>query len=69
MSTAAAGAPSGLGAVLRPRCVLRRPLYRGEIVWNKSRKRDQWGQKKQRPRASADWIRTEDPTVRIVPAV
>lgn len=25
------------------RAVLRRPLYRGEIVWNQTRKRDGWG--------------------------
>jgi site-specific DNA recombinase len=46
--------------------VLRRPLYRGEVVWNKSRKRDRWGQTKQRPRAIAEWIRTEDAALRIV---
>ena len=33
----------------RPRCatVLLRPLYRGEIVWNRTRKRDQWGRNTQ----------------------
>ena len=48
---------------LRPGCassvreVLLRPLYRGEIVWNQTRKRDKWGQKHQRPRPEAEWMR------------
>ena len=28
--------------------VLHRPLYRGEIIWNKTKKRDVWGQKRRR---------------------
>ena len=27
--------------------VLHRPLYRGQVVWNRTRKRDRWGQVKQ----------------------
>jgi DNA invertase Pin-like site-specific DNA recombinase len=46
--------------------VLRRPLYRGQIVWNKSRKRDQWGQTHQRPRDAGEWIRTDAPALRLV---
>ncbi len=47
--------------------VLHRELYRGVIIWNRSRKRDRWGQKNQRPRPSQDWIRVEAPALRIVP--
>jgi site-specific DNA recombinase len=46
--------------------LLRRPLYRGEIVWNKSRKRDAWGIKHQRPRAVDEWITIAAPELRIV---
>lgn len=46
--------------------VLLRPLYRGEIVWNQTRKRDQWGQQKQHARPDADWLRIEAPELRIV---
>jgi hypothetical protein len=46
---------------------LRRPLYRGEVVWNQTRKRDRWGQKQQQqPRESAEWIRLDRPHLRIV---
>lgn len=46
--------------------VLLRPLYRGEIVWNQSRKRDQWGQQKQQARPDGEWLRVEAPELRIV---
>jgi site-specific DNA recombinase len=29
------------------RAVLYRPLYRGEIIWNRTQKRDRWGRKHQ----------------------
>jgi site-specific DNA recombinase len=48
------------------RAVLRRPLYRGEIVWNASRKRDQWGQHKQTARPETEWMRLPAPELRIV---
>jgi hypothetical protein len=48
------------------RQVLRRPLYRGEIVWNRSRKRDSWGQQHQRSRPEAEWLRIPAPDLRIV---
>jgi site-specific DNA recombinase len=47
--------------------VLYRELYRGVIVWNKSRKRDQWGQHRQRARAEADWLRVAAPHLQVVP--
>jgi site-specific DNA recombinase len=46
--------------------VLFRELYRGEIVWNRTRKRDRWGQKRQTPRPPAEWTRTSRPDLRIV---
>ena len=54
-------APSAL------REILRRPLYRGEIVWNKSKKTHRGGTKKQVPRPVDEWERIEAPELRIVP--
>ena len=48
------------------RAVLLRPLYRGEIVWNQTRKRDGWGQANRRTRAAGDWLRIPAPELRIV---
>jgi Recombinase zinc beta ribbon domain/Recombinase len=48
------------------RSVLLRPLYRGEIVWNQTRKRDTWGQSNRSDRAAADWLRIPAPNLRIV---
>lgn len=47
--------------------VLRRPLYRGEIVWNQTRKRDAWGRHRQAPRESSEWMRVPAPELQIVP--
>ena len=47
--------------------VLFRPLYRGELVWNRTRKRDRWGQKRTADRPSSEWIQTPAPELRIVP--
>ena len=49
------------------RAVLRRPLYRGEIRWNASQKRDRWGQQRQHARPEADWIQVAAPHLRIIP--
>jgi hypothetical protein len=49
------------------RAVLRRPLYKGEVVWNRSRKRDRWGQQHQHARPEAEWMRAAAPGLRIVP--
>ena len=46
--------------------VLYRPLYRGEIVWNKTRKRNTWGQTQQHARDEAEWLRVPAPQLRIV---
>jgi site-specific DNA recombinase len=48
------------------RDVLYRPLYRGELVWNRTRKRNAWGVKRQRDRAEGEWLRREAPDLRIV---
>jgi site-specific DNA recombinase len=46
--------------------VLHRPLYRGEIIWNRSRKRDRWGVKNQTARPDQEWIRIPAPDLAIV---
>ncbi len=47
--------------------ILLRPLYRGEVVWNRQRKRDRWGVKKYLDRPEGEWIRLDAPDLRIVP--
>ena len=56
-----AWAPSTIYAMLT------RALYRGEVVWNRSRKRDTWGIQHQTGRAEAEWVQLEMPDLRIVP--
>jgi DNA invertase Pin-like site-specific DNA recombinase len=56
----AAWAPSSV------REVLERPLYRGEIVWNRSRKRDTWGQARPTARPKSTWVRLPAPSLQIV---
>jgi len=48
------------------RAVLYRDMYRGVIVWNKTKKRDTWGQRNQRPRPECDWLEVEAPELQIV---
>ena len=47
--------------------MLHRDLYRGELVWNKTRKRDQWGRTRRSARPVEEWIRVPVPELRIVP--
>jgi site-specific DNA recombinase len=47
--------------------MLYRPLYRGELVWNRSQRISRGGTKKQRRRPEAEWLRLDAPTLRIVP--
>jgi site-specific DNA recombinase len=47
--------------------VLYRDLYRGLIVWNRTRKRDRWGAHRQTARPVADRIDVPAPHLRIVP--
>jgi site-specific DNA recombinase len=46
--------------------VLYRSLYKGEIVWNKTRKRNPWGQVQAADRPAGDWIAVPAPECRIV---
>jgi len=46
--------------------VLHRPLYRGEIVWNKTRKRDAEGKTAVTSRPEEEWLRVDRPELRIV---
>jgi hypothetical protein len=46
--------------------VLFREMYRGEMVWNRTRKRDRWGQKSGAARPAAEWLRVPVPHLRIV---
>jgi DNA invertase Pin-like site-specific DNA recombinase len=46
--------------------VLHRDLYRGVIVWNQTRRRDEWGLKKPTPRDPSEWVREVDERLRIV---
>ena len=48
------------------RAVLFRERYRGVIVWNRTRKRDRWGQRRRVSRAEVDWIRVAAPALEIV---
>jgi site-specific DNA recombinase len=46
--------------------VLHRPRYRGEIIYNKTAKRDRWGQRRRTARAASEWITISAPHLRIV---
>src|ERR1700687_667771 len=59
------GRPAGW-APSSVRDVLHRPLYRGEIVWNQSRKRDRWGRRHQQARPPGEWLRLDAPELAIV---
>src|SRR5581483_4210685 len=48
------------------RDILRREQYRGRRIWNKTRKRDNWGQKRQQARPAADWLTIDAESLRIV---
>jgi site-specific DNA recombinase len=46
--------------------LLYRDLYRGVVVWNKTRKRNAWGLERRSVKAPADWITTEALQLRII---
>jgi site-specific DNA recombinase len=46
--------------------ILHRDLYRGLITWNRSRKRNPWGQVQQKSRPQTDWFTVPAPHLRIV---
>ena len=49
------------------RSILKRDLYHGVIVWNKSKKRTSWGKVQQRRRPQSEWISVPAEHLRIVP--
>lgn len=59
------GRPAGW-APSSVREVLKRSVYRGEIVWNQSRKRDSWGQHRQTLRPEGQWVRIPAPHLQVV---
>jgi site-specific DNA recombinase len=48
------------------RDVLHRTLYRGEVVWNQTQKRNKWGQTSPSARPEGEWLRLDRPDLRIV---
>jgi site-specific DNA recombinase len=46
--------------------ILHRDLYRGQVVWNKTQKRNTWGQRQQHARPAAEWLHVDRPELRIV---
>lgn len=60
------GRPSGWdpGTI---RAVLDRDLYRGLMVYKKTKKRDEVGEQRQRPRPETEWIRVPKPHLRFMP--
>ena len=46
--------------------VLNRDSYRGVVVWNRTRKRDRWGQHRQASRPNSEWLQRSVPELRIV---
>jgi site-specific DNA recombinase len=46
--------------------VLHRPIYRGHVVWNRSKRRDATGQVHVHARPEADWLTQDRPELRIV---
>ena len=48
------------------RAILMRELYRGVVIWNKTRKRDDFRQVNPRPRPESEWLRADAPHLRII---
>ena len=46
--------------------ILHRPLYKGEIIWNRDEKIVRGGTKKRRQRDEKEWIRLDAPDLRII---
>jgi site-specific DNA recombinase len=59
-------AGTGSWAPTAVREIIRRELYAGVILWNRSQKITRRGTKAQRRRAEAEWLRREAPELRIV---
>lgn len=48
------------------RSLLFRRLYLGEVIWNKTKKRNPWGMQQQRKRPEKDWVKIPMPHLRII---
>ncbi len=48
------------------RSLLFRRLYLGEMIWNKSKKRNPWGMQQQKKRPEKDWLKLPMPQLQIV---
>ena len=48
------------------RSLLFRRLYLGEVIWNKTKKRNPWGIQQQRKRPEKDWIKIPMPQLQIL---
>src|SRR5438093_515115 len=48
------------------RAILFKPLYKGEVVWGRTKKRDSWGRRKQRDRPANEWVVTKVEHLRVV---
>ena len=48
------------------RAVLFNPLYKGEVVWGRTKKRDAWGRKKESDRPANEWVVASVAELRIV---
>ena len=59
------GRPSGWSPS-SVREVLHRPLYRGQLVWNQTRKRNKWGVVTQQRRPRAEWLYVPVEHLRII---
>jgi DNA invertase Pin-like site-specific DNA recombinase len=59
------GRPSGW-APTSVKEVLERRLYAGEVIWNRTRKRDRWGQHHASARPESEWLRQHVPALQIV---
>jgi len=46
--------------------VLFNPLYTGEVVWGRTKKRDAWGRRKKSDRPANEWVVTKVEHLRIV---
>lgn len=48
------------------RSIIFSPLYKGDLVWGRTRKRDRWGRRKTSAQAPSEWVVTHGEDVRIV---
>lgn len=48
------------------RAVLYNPLYKGTVVWGRTKKRDSWGRRKESDRPTAEWVTVSVEQLRIV---